>query len=108
VDAITRFNLRGIARHTKGLVKHLLGLTRPITQEELERSTAAWHQPPDPGHPIELCQCVDKMAPPDMHNEGCPWAAAMCRTCHGDGYCPNCMGDGTEPKAPSPDLVEVP
>lgn len=90
------FHLRSIGRHTKSLVKHMLGLTKPITDEEVARSTASWHRT-EPDHPIELCKCVcGPEAPDEEHSENCPWVAARCRTCTGGGYCPGCHGDGLQ------------
>lgn len=93
-----KFHLRGIARHTKGAIKTVLGLNH-ISQADLERSTWAWHQP-SPGHPVELCRCPDKHAPPEEHSEDCVWAKMMCRGCIGCGHCSDCGGDGIDPKAP--------
>lgn len=99
---IIGFHVRGIARHAKGLVKHLLGMDR-VSEEDLARSTAAWHQPPDPSHPIELCKCVcGPDAPDDQHSDECPWVAARCKTCEGNGHCPKCFGDGTKGDDPAP------
>lgn len=106
-----RFHLRGIARHTKGVVKTLLGMNT-ISPEDLARSTAAWHQPPTPGHPRELCICPEPDARPEDHVEGCPWALRMCTACKGDGYCAHCGGDAIDPAAPplpeDDNLIEVP
>lgn len=59
------------------------------------------HGPPPPivfepvagdAHPSLKCRCGDVL--PDEHAEGCEWAKVMCRTCEGDGHCPDCRGDG--------------
>jgi hypothetical protein len=44
-------------------------------------------------HPSTQC-CGEEPCRAD-----CPWLAARCRACDGDGYCPRCRGDGTQPSA---------
>ena len=43
-------------------------------------------------HPSDLCKCDDREA----HDPGCGWAAVMCKTCSGSGYCSKCGGDGCQ------------
>lgn len=70
---------------------------------------ALFRKPPDPrplpeppnegegSHPSQLCRCTcGSTAPPEEHEPGCEWLAAMCRTCSGSGHCPLCLGDGTK------------
>lgn len=53
-------------------------------------------------HPSKLCRCVGiatdahTIAHVD-HRPDCPWFKVMCRTCQGDGSCPDCGGDGIDP-----------
>ncbi len=66
--------------------------------------------PHDPTHPAALCRCFDGVVLSQLaaahaeHRPDCPWLAAMCTLCHGDGACSRCGGDGTEPEPPSPAL----
>ena len=61
-------------------------------------------------HPSELCRCeayssmmrdkTSESVPFDAntgHLLDCEWAAVMCRTCRGAGYCRECGGEGVDP-----------
>lgn len=59
---------------------------------------------PESPHPASLCTCPNITGvthPIDLarndHRADCPWLAAMCKTCDGDGTCSTCGGDGIEP-----------
>jgi hypothetical protein len=47
-------------------------------------------------HPSSLCKCACGEHG-DKHDDGCKWAEAMCKTCKGNGHCPTCHGEGTQP-----------
>lgn len=62
-------------------------------------------------HPSESCNCESRFvmsqsssADPSSgisqitgHYADCEWARVMCLQCHGNGYCRECGGDGTDP-----------
>lgn len=89
-----RFRMRQIARHTKALAKLLLGMKEPLPPV----SPLHPEVPDSEKHPSLACPCeCGPDAPHAEHRFDCPWAAEMCLHCDGHGYCPKCLGDGTDP-----------
>lgn len=90
-------HLRRAARYVRHSARALLrGPEEPINAP----STADWHTPAS-GHPSLLCHCGDVMRAHGKHRPECEWAKVMCRTCSGEGWCPECHGDGIGREAES-------
>jgi hypothetical protein len=89
-------------------VRHFLMFQRAAFQALFRRRDNRPDPWPDisdyPAHPSTLCRCFDGVVddPPALahadHKPGCLWVAAMCKECHGTGWCIHCAGDGTDPE----------
>ena len=109
--------LRLIVRHLRACARHVsynlrcvaaalchgeIREVRPLCEEPDPDygATARSCEEPDEGvtHPMYLCRCAcGRKAAQSQHEAGCLWAAQMCGTCEGHGWCPRCLGDGTAP-----------
>jgi hypothetical protein len=84
-------NLRSLARHLRSVV---VPPTPPPPPRGLTHHDQDCH--PEPGHPSQLCRCLHSDIDNCKHDDDCPWLAAMCKDCHGSGWCMGCGGDGCD------------
>ncbi len=92
-----KWRAKMLRHHGKHLVKELLGIKPPPLKENYDQMMAIAQN--GPGHPSTLCVCkCTYAAPPAEHDPDCKWLKEMCMCCGGNGWCPHCMGDGTNPK----------
>lgn len=92
-----KWRAKMLRHHGKHLVKELLGIRRPPPPESFDEFMAIAEH--GPNHPSVQCKCVcTYVGAPAEHDQDCVWLAAMCMCCCGNGLCPHCMGDGTNPK----------
>lgn len=81
-----RFHLRSIRIHMAGCFR---ALWRGAPRQPPALPVEGVH------HPSELCKCdCGSGGEPKDHDPTCIWLAKMCRHCSGEGWCPECFGDG--------------
>ena len=96
-----RYHARATLRHARRTKECAIELIDAVLGTSLANSTrydpvvdVLHHYKADdgtPGHPTELCDCVDG---PFSHKPTCTAFPFLCEHCTGSGHCSMCQGDG--------------